>query len=165
MEPKKAKRAIVITVIVALLLIALCLLFLFDVLPLSFQKSAEKPKTAAPSTATVSSSPGEETSEPEQTETEEGPSEKDLKGCSEKIYRPKAGSYLSDYVSMNVHADGNTRVYLQYRPEKFEGSSDVIMKMEKGAVVTALARENGYTLVKVQDGVAGWIESQYLENH
>ncbi len=165
MEPKKAKRAIVITVIVALLLIALCLLFLFDVLPLNFQKSAEKPKAAAPSTAAVSSSPSEETQEPAQTETEEGPSEKDLTGCSEKIYRPKAGSYLSDYVSMNVHADPNTRVYLQYRPEKFEGSSDVIMKMERGTVVTALARENGYTLVKVQDGVAGWIESQYLENH
>ena len=162
MEPKKAKRAILLTIIVAILLITLCLLFLFDVLPPNIQKNdgPEKPKVTP--TATISPDPGGETPEPPE---EEGPSETDLRGCSENIYRPKESSYLDAYVSMNVHADANTRVYLQYRPEKYEGSSDVIMKMEKGTVVTALARENGYTLVKVQAGVAGWIESQYLENH
>ena len=157
MEPKKAKKAITITIIVAILLIALCLLFLFYVLPPEIQKDGGK-KADPKETVIVDPPPSEETQD-------DGPSEADLRGCSENIYRPKESSYLDAYVSMNVHADTNTRVYLQYRPEKYEGSSDVIMKMENGTVVTALARENGYTLVKVQAGVAGWIESQYLENH
>jgi hypothetical protein len=156
MEPKKAKKAITITIIVAILLIALCLLFLFDVLPPDMSK-ADKPGETPPG--------GETPPPPSENPQDDGPSEADLRGCSENIYRPKESSYLDAYVSMNVHADANTRVYLQYRPEKYEGSSDVIMKMENGTVVTALARENGYTLVKAQAGVAGWIESQYLENH
>ena len=42
---------------------------------------------------------------------------------------------------------------------------DAIMKLKANTVVTALAKENGYTLVLVQEGVAGWIRTFELDLH
>ena len=37
--------------------------------------------------------------------------------------------------------------------------------LEMDTVVTAVAKENGYTLVLLQDGVAGWVQTFDLKAH
>ena len=98
-------------------------------------------------------------------EPEKTPGPDDLSGCSDKLYYPKSESYLSSYESMVVRPSSGDTVYLQYKPEKIQYTTDAIMKLKANTVVTALAKENGYTLVLVQEGVAGWIRTFELDVH
>ena len=148
MEPKKVKRAITITVVVALILILLCLCLFFDWIKIP-PKSTEQPEEPP-----VSEEPQPPTEEPE---PEPMP--------SDKLYYPKSESYLSSYESMVVRPSSGDTVYLQYKPEKIQYTTDAIMKLKANTVVTALAKENGYTLVLVQEGVAGWIRTFELDVH
>ena len=66
---------------------------------------------------------------------------------------------------MLTRAEKGDTVYVQYRPEKREYSRDVIIELDNNTPVTAIAKENGYTLVLVKEGLAGWVPTQDLERH
>ena len=159
MEPKKVKRAITITVIVALILVLFCLCLLFDWFRFPSDSAEQPEETVEPVETQV---PSVEPSMEPTPEPERGPSAEDLNGCSEKLYHPKTENYLEQYETMVVRPNSGDSVYLQYRPEKIQYTTDAIMKLKENAVVTALAKENGYTLVLVQEGVAGWIRTYEL---
>ena len=150
MEPRKARLAIAATLIVALAIIAVCVCMIFDYNP--FEKEPEPTPVV-----TVAPTP-EPTPEPTPVP---GPS--DLKGCSEDLYIPKTESFLPEYVAMVTYSEEEGSVSLQYKPEKKEFSRHVIMELAHQTPVTAIAQENGYTLVLVQEGVAGWIISYELD--
>lgn len=164
MEPKKARIAIALTIVIALAIISVCLCMLFDFKPFE-GKDEEADSTASPAPTMAVTATAEPTAEatPEPSPVP-GPS--DLKGCSDDMYIPKSESYLPAYVDMMTYAEeeGGT-VSLQYKPEKKEFSRHVIMELPHQTRVTAIAQENGYTLVLVKEGVAGWILTQELENY
>ena len=155
MEPKKANRAILITAIVALLLVLLCLCFLFDWIP---QKAEEPKETTTEVTVVVTASPTP-------TPAKKHPSVDDLKGSSDKLVYPKETSYLKDYETYTVKPESGKTTFLLYKPEKLKFTSDRILDLEIDTVVTAVAKENGYTLVLLQDGVAGWVQTFDLKAH
>ncbi len=148
---RKLKTAKIITLLVALLLIAVCLLLLFDVIPIG-RSSVPKPGTSTTTDMTINPAPFP-------TRRTKGPSAEDLKGASDKMQRPKEDSYLSEYQEMTVTPQSGNKTYLQYKTEKIQYVSDAIMSLAKDTAVTALAQENGYTLVMVQEGVFGWVQS------
>ena len=155
MEPKKANRAILITAIVALLLVLLCLCFLFEWIP---QKAEEPKETTTEVTVVVTASPTP-------TPAKKHPSADDLKGSSDKLVYPKETSYLKDYETYTVKPESGKTTFLLYKPEKLKFTSDRILDLEIDTVVTAVAKENGYTLVLLQDGVAGWVQTFDLKAH
>ena len=157
MEPKKANRAILITAIAALLLILLCLCFLFDWIP---QKEEEPKVTTTTKEVTVVV-----TASPSPTPAKKHPSADDLKGSSDKLVYPKESSYLKDYETFSVKPESGKTTFLLYKPEKLKFTSDRILDLEMDTVVTAVAKENGYTLVLLQDGVAGWVQTFDLKAH
>lgn len=150
MEPKKARLAIALTIIVALIIIGACLCLLLDFNPMDvFAEEEPTPEPTATPAPVV--------------EVKPVPGPADLKGCSDELYMPKAENYLNEYVPMITHSSESEKVYVQYRPEKREYSRDVIVELDNNSVVTAIAKENGYTLVLVQDGVAGWVITHELD--
>ena len=152
---RKLKMAKIITLLVALLLIAACLLLLFDVIPVGRSKVQ---KTVASSTSSTSSTVVINQA-PLPAKKNAGPSAEDIKGASDKMQHPKADSYLPEYQEMKVTPQSGNKTYLQYKTEKIQYVSDAIMSLAKDTAVTALAQENGYTLVMVQEGVFGWVQS------
>ena len=156
MEPKKANQAILITVVVAALLVLLCLALLFG----WFSKKEEEPKDPSVITVEVTVSP-----KPTPTPTAKRPSADDLKGSSDKLVYPKETSYLPDYETYTVMPESGKTTFLLYKPKKLEFTSDRILDLEINTVVTAIAKENGFTLVKLQDGVAGWVQTYDLRVH
>ena len=74
-----------------------------------------------------------------------GPGPDDLWGCNEDIQYPKCH-----------------RAYLRYCPS---ADSDYFDYVYEAAKVTVLARENGYSLITTNDGVAGWVTSKLLVKH
>ena len=156
MEPKKANQAILITVVVAALLVLLCLALLFG----WFSKKEEEPKDPSVITVEVTVSP-----KPTPTPTAKRPSADDLKGSSDKLVYPKETSYLPDYETYTVLPESGKTTFLLYKPKKLEFTSDRILDLEINTVVTAIAKENGFTLVKLQDGVAGWVQTYDLKAH
>lgn len=161
MEPRKAKTAILITVIVALLIILICLGLLFDVIPLAARENIDD---LTAQEATVTEIPEEE---PEETPAPviPTPSASDLKGCSKDLYFPNSESFLAEYQSMIIHSSAGGSVALQYRPEAKERQADVIVLLDNNTPVTALAKENGYTLVLVKEGLAGWLLTYELDSY
>ena len=146
MKRKKAILKIAIILLVALIIIGVCLCLLFDYNP--FRKEADPELT------------------PEPTETPaRKPSADDLKGSSDSLYHPKPENYLPEYQNMLTRAEKGDTVYVQYRPEKREYSRDVIIELDNNTPVTAIAKENGYTLVLVKEGLAGWVPTQDLESN
>ena len=158
MEPKKANQAILITVVVAALLVLLCLALLFG----WFSKKEEEPKDPSVITVEVTVSPKPT---PTPTPTAKRPSADDLKGSSDKLVYPKETSYLPDYETYTVMPESGKTTFLLYKPKKLEFTSDRILDLEINTVVTAIAKENGFTLVKLQDGVAGWVQTYDLRVH
>ncbi len=179
MEPKKVKLAITLTVIVALVLILICLCFLFDwikfppkedpMTDMPAEETADTPEDTPDNIPeeTPTGMPEEPTADtPADTQTEEPkPGPDDLSGCSDKLYHPKSESYLGSYETMVIRPSSGDTVYLQYKPQKIEYTTDAIMKLKANTVVTALAKENGYTLILVQEGVAGWVRTFELDAH
>ena len=153
MEPKKVKTATVITIVVAIVLILICLCLMFDWIKLPAMTNGKAEPEPEPPT---------ESTEPAEPVQANKPGEHDLRGGSEKLYHPEEESYLDDYKTMVVRPAEGATAYLQYKPEQIQYYTDAITKLEKDAKVTALAQENGYTLVLVQDGVVGWVLSYYL---
>lgn len=97
--------------------------------------------------------------------TSAGPGPDDLLGCSENVQYP-SGTWLNDYEFKYLKTRHGVRAYLKYRPEDAEGTPqegvDFFAYVYEGAAVTVLARENGYSLVKTNDGTAGWVGSSLL---
>lgn len=146
MKPEKAKRAIIITLIIAVLAIAVCGFFLYRLY---------KP---VPSGDVVSEETAE-LAEPEETIQEEAsaPSHEDLAGCSDKLQYPKNSSYLKAYETATVRPQTGDTAVMLVRPQKQEWEADVISRLNRGQTVTVIARENGYSLVKISEGIAGWV--------
>ena len=160
MTPEKAKKAIIIVLITALIIISVCLCLLFDYNPFSKKDAAEEQPAAStePAETAAAASPSPPPS------PAPVPSSKDLKGCSDDLYYPKAENYLPEYQSMITHASNGEKIYLQYKPEPWQYYRETIIELENNTPVTAIAKENGYTLVLVKEGVGGWVLTHQLEN-
>jgi len=155
MEPKKAKTAIIITVAAAVLILALCLCLLLDV-PI-FGKKAPEP------TPIVTEEPT-----PKPTSVTAKPSEADLAGTSEMLHHPAPENYLDSYRPMvtrtaDSNVNGQVLMLLNTKPWEFE--YEIVAKLDGNTRVTAIAQENGYTLVLYKEGVAGWIKTTELDDY
>ena len=144
MEPKKAKTAILITAIAAVLILALCLCVLFEV-PV-FGKKTEP--AASPTPVALTAEPTKKPVEPARK-----PSEADLAGTSEMLQHPDPSNYLDSYRPMIT------------RTQNSNVNGKVLMKLDGNTQVTALAQENGYTLVLYKEGVAGWVITTDLDEY
>lgn len=158
MKPEKANRAIALTIVIAVLLELLCMSALFGWIPFNKDKG-----TTDADGGTESPAP----TPPQAQETQQAPkpSAEDLKGCSDKLTYPKEESYLDQYESYSVQPSPGMKTYLLYKPEKLKYTSDRIMDLEKDTIVEALAKENGFTLVRIKPGLAGWVPTQELQAH
>lgn len=160
MEPKKAKTAIVITIIAALLIVAVCLCILFDVPIFGKKEASESPAPVV--TESPASVPAKPTPEPV------APSEADLDGTADGLYHPKAESYFSSYRPMITRTENSNKsgkVALQLEPKPWQYYREIVMELDGNTRVTGIAQENGYTLVLYKDGIAGWILTQDLDDY
>lgn len=161
MQPKTARAAIAITIITALLIIAVCVCMLMNYNPfLSHTKQQEAEMPVENEAHTGEKDHPQVTVPPTPAPT---PGPEDLKGASDNLYTPKPENYLSEYMEMIVYSDKNEPIYLLYRPEKKEFMKDVIIELEINTPVLGIAKENGFTLVVVDKGLAGWIPTQDLD--
>ena len=87
------------------------------------------------------------------------PSSDDLRGCNSRIASPAWYSWLDSYETRFLKTRHGVRAYLRYGPDENSGYYDYVYE---GAQVTVLARENGYSLVKTAEGMAGWVTSSLL---
>ena len=88
-----------------------------------------------------------------------GPGPDDLKGCNKRVQYPDWDSWLDSYETKYLKTRHGVRAYLRYEPTSDSGYYDYVYEKAK---VTVLARENGYSLVKTTDGMAGWVTSSLL---
>jgi len=154
--------ASLITAIVALLLIALCLCLMFDVIPLP-EDAEETPAAETQTPAADTPAPAPSAEAPKETAPAKVPGVDDLKGCSDDLYHPKPENYLPAYQTMLTKASKGSTVHLTYEPRSWQYSREVILELDSNTEVTALAQENGYTLVLVKEGLAGWLPTYELE--
>ena len=94
-----------------------------------------------------------------------GPGPKDMKGCSSEVTVPNSGSWLNDYVTKSVKSAGGICIILRYYPEKYfeYDGYNFISRVYDGEKVTELARQDGYSLIKVNSsGAVGWAPSNLL---
>ena len=178
MEPKKARLAITVTVVVTILIVALCLFLLLSPTPALGGGSKNTTGTVSASEVVLQQPEVKE----EEQQPDEGdpafawfvwtkPNADDLKGCAEEMQRPKLSSYLDYYEIMVVNPEFVNEkedeeiefAYLLYEPTKKLYSRHVILELPTGTPVLALAKENGYTLVLVQEGVGGWVRTDLLD--
>ena len=89
------------------------------------------------------------------------PGEDDLKGSSERLVHPNEESWLKDYETQYVKTKYGNLAYLRYEPEENSDHYDTVSERDQ---VTALARQNGYTLVITENGLSGWVTSKVLVN-
>lgn len=95
------------------------------------------------------------------------PGKKDMEGCDSRVQAPKSGSWLKDYEYKVVKGTkkGSKAIYLRLRPEKdgaARGGGNHLGVLYNGTEVTVLARQDGYSLVKVKAGHVGWVISNGL---
>ena len=160
MKPEKAKIAIIVTIIIALLGIAVCGFFLYREYNQPVQEEAEEPVSEAEEASETAAETSPE--EPAPAAEVAKPNVNDLAGCSDKLQHPKSTSYLETYEKAKIAPKQGDTAAALVRPQKQEWNADVITYLNRGDTVTVLARENGYSLVKVSDGVAGWVISTDL---
>lgn len=114
-------------------------------------------------TSIVSSSPAlsPETQAPavKTTATFSKPGPHDLVG-QDGVASPTTG-WLADYETKCVQGTTSGNAYLRWSPSKEGREYD--RYVSEGEVVTVLAKENGYYLVKTNDGRAGWVSSKLLK--
>lgn len=101
-------------------------------------------------------------SNPQQRTLSGHPSENDLHGCNEWVQYPKAGNWLQNYETKYLKTKYGKCAYLRYSPTS---DSDYYDYVYEKARVIVLARENGFSLVKVNDGMAGWVTSSLLYDY
>lgn len=87
------------------------------------------------------------------------PNVADLEGCNENLVHPDAENWLQGYETKYVKSTRGNCIYLRYGPSL---DYDYFKKINDNVEVTVLARQNGFSLVKVTDGVAGWARSELL---
>ena len=95
------------------------------------------------------------------------PGKKDMEGCDKRVQAPKSGSWLKDYEYKVVQGTkkNSKAIYLRLRPEKdgaARGGGNHLGVVYNGTEVTVLARQNGYSLIKVKPGQVGWVISNGL---
>lgn len=170
MEPKKAKTAILITVITAALILAVCLCSIFNVPVLGIFGTKEVPapeKTPIVIVNTVPVTKPAPTSAPTPVPTlAPKPSEADLEGTNEMLQHPDPKNYLEEYLPMVTRTDSanvNGRVYMTLFTHAPEWPYQIVEKLDGNQKVTAIAQQDGYTLVLLKEGVAGWILSNDLD--
>lgn len=177
MEPKKARLAITMTAIAAVLVIAVCLFFLLGPELGSGKSTTKKPNAAvAPAAQVVQPKPTEAPKEKVENPDFswvilEFPGPDNLKGAADELVKPKIDNYLSAYELMYVYPefvdeDEDEEIefaYLLYAPEKKLYSRHVIIELPRYTPVLAIAKQNGYTLCLVQPGVVGWVRTELLE--
>ncbi|MCR5136349.1 MAG: hypothetical protein K6C12_04555 [Oscillospiraceae bacterium] len=83
----------------------------------------------------------------------------DLRGCNYRIEFPSRYCWLDSYETKYVKTKYGVCAYLRYEPKSDSDYYDYVYERD---AVTVLARENGYSLVKRMDGVAGWVTSSVL---
>lgn len=86
-----------------------------------------------------------------------GPS--DLRSCNEQVQYPKAENWLPSYETKYLKTKYGVCAYLRYQPSADSEFYDYVYEKAK---VTVLARENGFSLVKTNEGMAGWVTSSLL---
>ncbi|MCR5575660.1 MAG: hypothetical protein K6F56_01480 [Oscillospiraceae bacterium] len=163
-KQQKLKKARLITIIVAVLLIAFCVCIMFDVF--DFKTSEEKPQTEEASPA-EEVSPAEEASSatelPEGSTPPKKPGVDDLNGCSNQLYHPKPENYLDEYETAIARSGKKDTVALTYETKPWQHHNEIVVELENNTTVTVLARENSYSLVLVKEGLAGWLPTYELE--
>ncbi len=87
------------------------------------------------------------------------PGPRDLQGCNEQVQYPKPGNWLQNYETKYLKTKYGVCAYLRYKPT---ADSDYYDYVYEKASVTVLARENGFSLVKSNEGMAGWVTSSLL---
>ena len=92
------------------------------------------------------------------TPTPKTPGPDDIKGCNESVVYPN-GTWLTDYETKYVKTQHGVRAYLRYEPKEDSGYYSYVYERD---TVSVLARQNGYSLVKTTDGMAGWVTSSVL---
>ncbi len=94
-------------------------------------------------------------------DAEPAPGPDDLRGCDKDVTYPN-GTWLPAYETKYVKTEHGNRAYLRYTPSKDSSYFGYVYERDE---VTVLARQNGFSLVKVSDGVAGWVTSSVLVDH
>lgn len=110
--------------------------------------------TVSPATPPVTQAPKVEITP---ASTKPGPH--DLDG-QDGVASPTNG-WLTDYETKSVEGTTSGNAYLRWSPSK-EGR-EYNRYISEGEIVTVLAMENGYSLVKTSDGRAGWVTSNLLK--
>ena len=87
------------------------------------------------------------------------PGPTDLNGCNEQVQYPKEGNWLQNYETKYLKTKYGKCAYLRYKPSCDSDYYDYVYEKEK---LTVLARENGFSLVKSSEGMAGWVTSSLL---
>lgn len=81
-----------------------------------------------------------------------------------RVVYPDESSWLSEIESKYVRSEKGNCIILRWRlDEHFDYSGDnLLMRVPEGTLVEVLARQDGFSLIKVQDGVVGWVPSRLL---
>lgn len=84
--------------------------------------------------------------------------------CDDRVVYPDESSWLSEIESKYVRSEKGNCIILRWRlDEHFDYNGDnLLMRVPEGTLVEVLARQDGFSLIKVQDGVAGWVPSRLL---
>lgn len=87
------------------------------------------------------------------------PGPHDLDG-QDGVASPTNG-WLTDYKTKHVEGSDSGNVYLRWAPSR--DGREYNRYISEGEIVTVLAMENGFSLVKTSDGQAGWVTSSLLK--
>ena len=122
---------------------------------------SSSPEPAHTPVVSVSPTPPPVTQTPkvEVTPASTRPGPHDLDG-QDGVASPTNG-WLADYETKTVEGTTSGDAYLRWSPSK-EGR-EYNRYISEGEIVTVLAMENGYSLVKTSDGRAGWVTSKLLK--
>lgn len=99
-----------------------------------------------------------QTIEPETT-PHDAPGIEDMKGCYSGVLVPNDESWLPEYEYKVIRTKGGIRAYLRNDPILGDGHFSTV---NEGTEVIVLARQDGASLVKVKEGVVGWVGSELL---
>ena len=94
------------------------------------------------------------------------PGKGDMKGCDKGVVTPKSGSWLSKYEYKVVQGTkkNSKGIILRQAPSDhyIRNQYNYLGTLYNGTEVTVLARQNGFSLVKVKPGQVGWVPSKGL---
>lgn len=87
------------------------------------------------------------------------PGIEDMQGCNSGVLVPNDESWLPEYEYKVIRTKGGVSAYLRNGPVLEDGYFSTV---KEGTAVTILARQDGASLVKVTEGVVGWVGSELL---